>query len=80
MDVKQTVQQMKHLQYETQTKIGELRAENMTHLKYAQEDHDLQEQELLKDKRELKRLLREKEEQTELQIQQLKIMQSENSR
>lgn len=68
---------MKHLQYETQTKIGELRAENMTQLKFAQEDHDLQEQELLKDKRELKRFLREKEEQTELQIQQLKMLHSE---
>ena len=42
--------------------ITELRAEMMTQLKMAQEDHALQEQELLNDKRELRRLLREKEE------------------
>lgn len=64
---------MKHLQYENSTKIGEMRAENMTQLKYAQEDHDKQEQELLRDKRELRILLREKEESTELCIQQLKM-------
>lgn len=77
IEVKQIVQQMKHLQYENQTRIGEIRAENMTQLKYAQEDHDLQEQEMLKDKREFKRLLREKEESTELQIQQLQMKHSE---
>lgn len=77
IDIKQVIQQMKHLQYENQTRIGEMRAENMTQLKLAQEDHCLQEQELLKDKRELRRLLREKEESTELQIQQLKMAQSE---
>lgn len=77
IDVKQIVQQMKHLQYENKTRIGEMRAENMTQLKIAQEDHDMQEQELLADKRELRRLLREKEEYTELQVQQLKLKHSE---
>lgn len=68
---------MKHLQYENQIRIGEIRAENMTQLKLAQEDYGLQELELLNDKRELRRLLREKDETTELQTQQLKMKQSE---
>ncbi|XP_031628683.1 dynein regulatory complex subunit 4 [Contarinia nasturtii] len=77
LDVKHIAQQMKHLQYENQNRIAEIRAENMTQLKLAQEDHGLQELELLNDKRELRRLLREKDEMTELQIQQLKMEQSE---
>lgn len=77
IDIKQTTQQMKHLQYENQTRIGEIRAETMTQLKLAQEDHGLQEVELLNDKRELRRLLREAEEMTELQMQQLKMRHSE---
>lgn len=68
---------MKHLQYENQTRIGEIRAENMTQLKLAQEDHCLQEQELLKDKRNLKRLLREEAESSETHLQELKIKHSE---
>lgn len=77
LDIKHTTQQMKHLQYENQTRIAEIRAEGMTQLKLAQEDHGLQELELLNDKRELRRLLREKEEMNELQIQQLKMKHSE---
>lgn len=78
MDMKHTTQQMKHLQYENQTRIGEIRAEGLTQLKLAQEDHALQEQELFCDKREVNKQLREKEEQTEMQMQQLKIHQSES--
>lgn len=73
IDTKHIMQQMKHLQYENQSKIGEIRAEAMTQLKLAQEDHVAQEQELLKDKRDLRRLLRERDETHELQIQQLKM-------
>uniref|UniRef100_A0A1B0DA43 Uncharacterized protein n=1 Tax=Phlebotomus papatasi TaxID=29031 RepID=A0A1B0DA43_PHLPP len=62
IDIKHVTQQIKHLQYEHQTRLGEMKAEYMTQLKMAQEDHGKQEQELLKDKRELRRLLREKEE------------------
>lgn len=80
LDVKHIAQQMKHLQYENQNRIGEIRAEFETQLKLAQEDHGLQELELLNDKRELRRLLREKDEMTELQIQQLKMKQSEELR
>ena len=77
LDIKHISQQMKHLQYENQIRIGEIRAENMTQLKLAQEDYGLQELELLNDKREIRRLLREKDETTELQTQQLKMKQSE---
>ncbi|GAB0097080.1 Dynein regulatory complex subunit 4 [Sergentomyia squamirostris] len=77
VDIKHVTQQIKHLQYEHQTRLGEMKAEYMTQLKMAQEDHGKQEQELLKDKRELRRLLREKEESTELQMQQLKLSHSE---
>ncbi|KAM7348222.1 growth arrest specific protein 8 isoform 1-T1 [Cochliomyia hominivorax] len=73
IEAKQIMQQMKHLQFENQNKISEIRAEAMTQLKLSQEDHVQQEMELLNDKRELKRLLRESEEFHELQIQQLKM-------
>ncbi|XP_055844121.1 dynein regulatory complex subunit 4 [Episyrphus balteatus] len=76
-EIRHVVQQMKHLQYENHTKIGEVRAEAMTQLKLAQEEHVKQEQELLEDKRELKNLLREKDETTELQLQQLKMKNNE---
>lgn len=71
------MQQMKHLQYENQAKIGEMRAEMMTQLKLAQEDHAIQERELFDDKRELKKICREKDEFNELQIQQVKMKHSE---
>lgn len=77
IDIKETTQKMKHLQYESHTRVSEMRAETMTQLKLAQEDHGLQELELLKDKRELRRLLRESEEMTEMQMQQLKMRHSE---
>lgn len=77
IESKQIMQQMKHLQYENHTKIGEIRAEAMTQLKLSQEDHIAQEQELHKDKRELRRLLRERDEMYELQVQQMKMAQNE---
>lgn len=77
VETKNVMQQMKHLQYENQTKIGEMRAEMMTQLKMAQEDHSLQERELLNDKREFRRQLREKEECIELEMQKLKMEHSE---
>ncbi|XP_055912077.1 dynein regulatory complex subunit 4 [Eupeodes corollae] len=76
-EIRHVIQQMKHLQYENSTKIGEVRAEAMTQLKLAQEEHVRQEQELLDDKRELKNLLREKDETTDLQLQQLKMKNNE---
>lgn len=79
VEIKNVMQQMKHLQYENQTKIGEMRAEMMTQLKMAQEDHSLQERELLSDKRELRRQLRQEMEKVELQMQKLKMEHSEHS-
>uniref|UniRef100_A0A1I8MAN4 Dynein regulatory complex subunit 4 n=1 Tax=Musca domestica TaxID=7370 RepID=A0A1I8MAN4_MUSDO len=73
IDAKQIMQQMKHLQFENQNKISEVRAEAMTQLKMAQEDHETQEMQLLSDLRELKRLRREDQEMHELQIQELKM-------
>uniref|UniRef100_A0A1I8NVA8 Dynein regulatory complex subunit 4 n=1 Tax=Stomoxys calcitrans TaxID=35570 RepID=A0A1I8NVA8_STOCA len=73
IEAKQIMQQMKHLQFENQNKISEVRAEAMTQLKMSQEDHETQEMQLLKDLRELKRLRREDQEMHELQIQQLKM-------
>jgi growth arrest-specific protein 8 len=71
---------MKHLQYENQSKLGEMRAEMMTQLKLSQEEHLQQEILLLKDKRDLRQQLREKEEFTELQVQQLNMKQSQKMR
>ncbi|XP_073828629.1 growth arrest specific protein 8 [Musca autumnalis] len=73
IEAKQIMQQMKHLQFENQNKISEVRAEAMTQLKMAQEDHETQEMQLLSDLRELKRLRREDQEMHELQIQELKM-------
>lgn len=73
VEIKNNLQQMKHLQYENHTRLGEIRAETMTQLKLSQEDHFAQELELYNDKRALKRLLREKEETTELEKQELKM-------
>jgi growth arrest-specific protein 8 len=77
IDTKNIAQQMKHLQYENQTKLGEMRAEMMTQLKLSQEDHLQQENLLLLDKRNLRKQLQEKEEFTELCIQQLKMKHTE---
>lgn len=75
--IKQNTQQMKHLQYENQTKIGESKVEAMVHLKGAQEDHAKQELELLHDKRELRRQLYEAQELSLVQMEQLKMRHSE---
>lgn len=75
--IKHNTQQMKHLQYENQTKIGEFKVETMVQLKGAQEDHAKQELELLQDKRELRRQLLEALESTQLQMEQLKMKHSE---
>ncbi|XP_017889521.1 dynein regulatory complex subunit 4 [Ceratina calcarata] len=54
-------QKVKHLMYEHQNDLSETKAEHMVALKLAQDDHSLQENELIKDKRELKRLQKEQE-------------------
>lgn len=77
IEAKEITQQMKYLQFENQNKISEIRAEAMTQLKIAQEDHVQLEMELLSDKRELRKLLRENDETHEMQLQQLKMKQLE---
>ncbi|XP_002024563.2 dynein regulatory complex subunit 4 [Drosophila persimilis] len=71
IDTKHVMQQMKHLQFENHNKLGEVRAEAMTQLKLAQEHHILQETELQKDKRQLRRILRERMEVGEMQLRQM---------
>ncbi|XP_022209088.1 dynein regulatory complex subunit 4 [Drosophila obscura] len=71
IDTKHVMQQMKHLQFENHNKLGEVRAEAMTQLKLAQEHHVLQETELQKDKRQLRRILRERMEVGEMQLRQM---------
>ncbi|XP_034672109.1 dynein regulatory complex subunit 4-like [Drosophila subobscura] len=71
IDTKHVLQQMKHLKFENHIKMGEVRAEAMTQLKLAQEHHVLQQTELRKDKRQLRRILRERMEVAEMQFRQL---------
>ncbi|EDW30004.1 GL15789 [Drosophila persimilis] len=73
IDTKHVMQQMKHLQFENHNKLGEVRAEAMTQLKLAQEHHILQETELQKDKRQLRRILRERMEVDEMQVRRMEV-------
>ena len=52
---------MKHLLYEHQNNISELKAESTVALKLAQDDHQSEELDLRKDKRSLKVTLKEQE-------------------
>lgn len=47
--------------YEHQTDLSETKAEHMVALKMAQDDYILQENELIKDKRELKKIQKEQD-------------------
>ncbi|PSN52192.1 Growth arrest-specific protein 8 [Blattella germanica] len=60
-EIKLYQQKVKHLLYEHQNNLSELKAESMVSLKMAQDDYNEQEMELLKDKRELKSQLKEQE-------------------
>lgn len=54
-------QKVKHLMYEHQTNLSETKAEHLVALKLAQDDHVAQENELIKDKTELKKMQKEQE-------------------
>lgn len=54
-------QKVKHLMYEHQTNLSETKAEHLVALKLAQDDHAAQENELVKDKTDLKRTQKEQE-------------------
>ncbi|XP_030246035.1 dynein regulatory complex subunit 4 [Drosophila navojoa] len=73
IDTKHIMQQMKHLQFENHSKLGEVRAEAMTQLKVAQEHHVQQELELQMDKRQLRRVVRERTEMSDMQHRQLEL-------
>lgn len=54
-------QKVKHLMYEHQTNLSENKAEHLVALKLAQDDHVAQENELIKDKTEIKKMQKEQE-------------------
>lgn len=54
-------QKVKHLMYEHQTNLSETKAEHLVALKLAQDDHEVQENELIQDKTELKKMQKEQE-------------------
>ncbi|KAG7190574.1 hypothetical protein KM043_006666 [Ampulex compressa] len=54
-------QKVKHLMYEHQTNLSEFKAEHMVALKMAQDDHVAQENELVRDKKDLKKTQRQQE-------------------
>lgn len=54
-------QKLKHLMYEHQTNLSESKAEHLVALKLAQDDHVAQENELIQDKTELKKMQKEQE-------------------
>lgn len=54
-------QKVKHLMYEHQTNLSETKADHLVALKMAQDDHVAQENELIRDKKELKKAQREQE-------------------
>lgn len=61
VEIKVYKQKVKHLLYEHQNNIAELKAESAVQLKLAQDDHENNEQDLRKDKRSLKVELKEQE-------------------
>ncbi|XP_023717427.1 dynein regulatory complex subunit 4 isoform X2 [Cryptotermes secundus] len=61
VEIKVYKQKVKHLLYEHQNNLSELKAESMVSLKMAQDDYNEQEMELLKDKRKLKYQHKEQE-------------------
>ncbi|CAH3020529.1 unnamed protein product [Porites evermanni] len=61
VEIKVYKQKVKHLLYEHQNNIAELKAESAVQLKLAQDDHKNNEQDLRKDKRSLKVELKEQE-------------------
>merc|ERR1712002_255700 len=61
IEIKVYKQKVKHLLYEHQNNISELKAESTVALKLAQDEHRMAQSDLLKDKRSLKVNLKEQE-------------------
>ncbi|XP_076295227.1 growth arrest specific protein 8 isoform X2 [Lasioglossum baleicum] len=70
-------QKVKHLMYEHQTNLSETKAEHMVALKLAQDDHIAQENELYKDKKDLKKTIREQDSAHLNEIRALKLQNAE---
>ncbi|XP_024881505.1 dynein regulatory complex subunit 4 [Temnothorax curvispinosus] len=70
-------QKVKHLMYEHQTNLSETKADHLVALKLAQDDHVVQENELIKDKTELKKVQKEQELAYMNEIRALKLHNSE---
>ncbi|XP_074095750.1 growth arrest specific protein 8 [Cotesia typhae] len=60
-EIKLYKQKVKHLMYEHHTNLSETKADHMVALKLAQDDHNDQENELIKDKKELRKIQKENE-------------------
>lgn len=72
-------QKVKHLIYEHQTNLSETKAEHLVALKLAQDDHTAQENELVRDKTELKKMQKEQELSYMNEIRALKLVWTYNS-
>ncbi|XP_015437986.1 PREDICTED: growth arrest-specific protein 8-like [Dufourea novaeangliae] len=70
-------QKVKHLMYEHQTNLSETKAEHMVALKLAQDDHTIQENELYKDKKDLKKTMKEQDLAHMNEIRALKLQNAE---
>ncbi|XP_071563580.1 dynein regulatory complex subunit 4 [Temnothorax nylanderi] len=70
-------QKVKHLMYEHQTNLSETKADHLVALKLSQDDHVVQENELIKDKTELKKVQKEQELAYMNEIRALKLHNSE---
>ncbi|XP_029155149.1 dynein regulatory complex subunit 4-like [Nylanderia fulva] len=70
-------QKVKHLMYEHQTNLSENKAEHLVALKLAQDDHVAQENELIKDKTDFKKMQKEQELAYMNEIRALKLHNSE---
>ncbi|KAK2586149.1 hypothetical protein KPH14_001417 [Odynerus spinipes] len=70
-------QKVKHLMYEHQTNLSETKADHLVALKMAQDDHVSQENELIRDKKELKKSQKEQEVAHLNEIRELKLHNSE---
>ena len=77
MEVKVYKQKVKHLLYEQENNIAELKAENMVSLKVAREEWRQQEQNHLQDKQQLSRELHDKDKEYTQLIRDIKLKQME---
>lgn len=73
-EIKLYKQKVKHLMYEHQTNLSETKADHLVSLKLSQDEHASQENELIKDKADLKKEQKEQELSYMNQIRALKLV------